>query len=445
MRHAGRMNSRSAVALRSGLAFLLLVGAVAPVLAQASANSRRDDKNRRNTLSRRTAGGGDFPTWEREVESDERSLLPEGRMGRFVPAWTADLGAVASGVAVAGGSVFVVPLESGTIRLLALDGTEIAVVEGGGRVVQPPVAAGRLALVAAGERVVAVTGEGLAWRSEAAARIVHPPAFAGQAAYVAREGGTIERLSAADGTRVWSVAVGAEIGAAPSASGAVVVVGVGGEVVGLDAATGAERFRLPLGDRVDSVLVTESMLYASGFGPSGRTRDVTPLMAGWSMAPNGRPGGRPWRLRVGGTCSTTPSALDQHVTFTCSDGYVRSIDRRKGVGGWKTDLPAWSTASPVVSGSRLDFVIPQSRHAVALQADNGAVLGWVTLPDEDETFVGTAAGAGGITASATSFARLVGWRWEWEEESADDDEEPGRPGEDREDVQRRGVAVPILR
>jgi outer membrane protein assembly factor BamB len=427
------------------LALVLLLGTTQALLAQSSRN-RREDRLGRNTLSRKTAGGGDFPTWEREVESDERSPLPEGRPGRYVPAWAAELGSVAAGVTVAGGSTFVVPLTSGSIRLVGLDGAEIAAVEGGGRVTQPPIAAGTLALVAAGERIVAVSATGLAWRSDAAARIVQPPAWAGSGVYVAREGGTLERISHAGGRREWSVALGGEAGAAPSANAAIVVTGVGGDVVGLDADDGAELFRLPLGDRVDSVLVTESMLYAAGIGPSGRSAGGTPVVAGWKLGREARPSGRPWRLRVGGTCPVTPSALDEHVTFACSDGYVRAIDRRKGVGGWKTDLPAWSTSPPVVSGLRLDFVIPQSRHAVALSADNGAVMGWVTLPDEDETFVGSSAGAGGITASATSFARLVGWRWEWDPEAeTDDEDEPLRPGEDREDAQRRGISVPISR
>ena len=432
-------------AARAVLLPLLLV-AVSSDLRSAESRRRRDD--RRSTLSRNTAGGGDFPTWEREVDSDERSRLPEGPPGRFVPAWTADLGSPATGVAALGGDLLVAPLADGRIRTLHADGTELRTEEGGGRITLPPVEAGALVLVAAGERLVAVSRNGIAWRSEPGGRIVHAPARSDDAAFIAREGGTLQAVRVADGSTAWSVALGGESACAPSVAGPLVVIGLGGDVVGFDGSSGAEKFRLPLGDRVDSVTASTTTLLAAGLGRSGRSRDVTPVVAGWDIrGRDAMPSGRPWRLRVGGSCPAGARMLDDLAVFTCADGYVRAIDRRKGVGGWKTDLPQASTAGPVVSGSRLDYVIPQSRHAVALQVDDGAVLGWVTLPDEDETFVGTAAGAGAITAAATSFSRLVGWRWEWiDEEGADEeDDRKGRPGEDAEDAQRRGLTIPIVR
>jgi outer membrane protein assembly factor BamB len=446
------MLARMKVALRRSvvaLAVSALVALPASRRAAAESNSLRDRRlgsNARSTLTRNTAGGTDFPTWEREVDADERSPLPVGREGRFVPAWTSEVGARPTGVAALGGVAFVVPLQDGRIRVIDPKGADLASIETGSVISLPPVSAGAVVLVAAGERLVAVGHDGVAWTSLPGGRIVQPPAFAGEGAYVAREGGTLERLAVADGTRTWLATAGAEIAAAPSASGKLVAYGAGGEAVVLDAMTGSEIARLPVGERVDALLVTEDMLFASGLGRSGRAKGVTPVMTGWSLHHHGVDPGRPWRLRVGGECFTPPRAVDEYVMFTCDDGYVRAIERRKGVGGWKTDLPSASTAPPVVSGSRLDFVIPQSRHAVALEAENGAVVGWITLPDEDETFVGPSATAGAITASATSFSRVVGWSWEWMPEDEKKDEKYERPGaEEEQERQRRGISYPIAR
>lgn len=415
-------------ALAAGLLLALAVGflaAASEAAAQYSPSLRRNDRTGRTTLSRRTAGGGDFPTWEREVESDERSPMPHGRPGRYVPLWTLEFGAASPGIATAGGGMFVVPLIDGSIRLVDLEGMERGQFSAGGRILVAPSRVGSLVLVAAGERAVAVTESEVAWRSEAGARIVRPITGALDAAFVVREGGTIERLALEDGRLEWRSHAGGDILAGPAVSSRLILVGVSGDVVGLAPEDGRELFRLPMGDRVDSVLASETMMYAAGLGVSGRSRDVTPVMVGWPLRRrDGMPSGDPWRLRVGGTCPTAAIAFDAFVTFTCSDGYVRSIERRKGVGGWKTDLPSVATAPPVVHGSRLDYFIPQSRHAVALDAENGAVMAWATLPDEDETFVGTSSGAGGITASVTSFSRMVGWGWEW---TAVEEEQEGDP------------------
>lgn len=435
---------RRALTLLLALAASALVASLASSQSRTTTSTRGSSRNDRNTLSRRTAGGGDFPTWEREVESDERSPLPTGRQGRHVPAWTHELGGASPGIAVAGGSVFVVPLEDGSIRLLGLDGDLVRVLLAEGRILLPPTRAGSLVLLAAGERVVAVDHEQVAWGSEPGGRIVRPIVAAWDAAYVAREGGSLEKLSLRDGRLLWRVSVGGEIASGPTASSQVVAVGLGGDVLGFAAADGQPAFRVPLGDRVDSVLLTETMLHAAGMGVSGRSRDVTPIMAGWPLRPrDGVPSDDPWRLRVGGACGGQASALDDFVVFSCADGYVRAIDRGKGVGGWKTDLPSATTAPPVLQGGRLDYFVPQSRHAVSIQADNGAVIGWLTLPDEDETFVGQSAGAGGLSVSATSFGRVVAWGWEWLEDAGSDESgEPRlRPGEDADDARSRGVPV----
>lgn len=438
---------------RSVLLPVLLAIACAEARAASSSSSSRRSRDYnlgRSTLSRRTAGGGDFPTWEREVSADERNPLPEGPPGRYVPAWTLDLGSRPVGAASLGGGGILVALAGGDLRIVGADGVVTREIASEGAISIPPVGAGGMALVVASGRLLGVTGDGIAWRSAAEPPIVRPPAPGDGCAFVVREGGRLDRVSTRDGATQWSASVDGAVGAGPSCSGRLVAVGAGGDVVGYDAATGALAWRKTLGDRVDSVLVTPLAVHASGAGNAARSRGtVAPIVGGLTLRRGLEPAGDFWRLRVGGACVAQPLALDDLVAFTCADGYVRAVDRRKGVGGWRTDLPARDDVAPVLTGSRLELVIPQSPHAVSLAADNGAVLGWVTLPDEDETFVGTAAVHAGITAACTSLSRLIGWRWEWESEAGertDGHESHLRPGEESEDAQRRGTAaVPRLR
>ena len=98
------------------------------------------------------------------------------------------------------------------------------------------------------------------------------------------------------------------------------------------------------------------------------------------------------------------------------------------LGGWRTDLPARAWHAPLMAGGRLEFVLDQTRLLVVLEADNGAVLGWSELSDEDEIFVGPAAWAGNVTVAATSLGRLVMMRWEWDAPLAEDDDDKSLDG-----------------
>ena len=439
---------RHACAMRRRLlATLLLVATCAQAHAASSSSSsgrrNRDFNLGRNTLSRRTAGGGDFPTWEREVSADERNPLPQGPPGRYVPAWTLELGSRPVGAASLGGAGILVALADGGMRIVGADGVVTKEIAGEGEIALPPIASGGLALVVAGGRLLGVTKDGIAWRSEAQPPIVRGPAAGDACAFVVREGGRLDRVSTDDGSTAWSASVDGEVRAGPSASARRVAVGVAGDVIAFDAVSGAPAWRKTLGDRVDSVLVTPQAVHVSGIGHAARTKGTAaPIVGGLTLRRrDGQAQGDFWRLRVGGACRAQPLTLDDLVAFTCADGYVRAVERDKGVGGWRTDLPAVADVAPVLTGSRLEIVIPNSSNAVSLAMENGAVLGWVTLPDEDETFVGTAAVGAGITAACTSFSRLIGWRWEWESAEGggkDRHESHLRPGEEDQDSQRRG-------
>ncbi len=415
-------------------ALLLACGVLAclaeSILAQSSARGTN-----RSTASRRTAGGGDFPTWERDVPSDEREPLAQGRPGRYVPAWTADLGAVPTG-AVAVGHATAVALEDGRVIFFDADGSRLGEQRAGPAIAGVPVAADPWVIVSTGTGVAAVGLGSVAWATSGGAPVTSLAASRGRV-FVAR-GEQVEALDVADGTVLWQAAVGAAISAGPSPAGRAVAVGAGGNVIALDVGTGRESWRLAVGERVDSVRLSEHHVHAAGVGRSGRSKDITPIVAGSELRRRDGAPGRPWRLRVGATCEAEPLLVDRFVAMACADGYVRAIDRDDGTAGWRTDLPVAMSLPPRQSGGRLDCVIPNSRTAVALAADNGAVLGWVTLPDEDETFVGTAAIARGVTATPTSLGRLLGWRWEWSEALQDEPErEPSRPGADPLGTQRR--------
>ena len=69
-----------------------------------------------------------------------------------------------------------------------------------------------------------------------------------------------------------------------------------------------------------------------------------------------------------------PQLLGPWVAFASFDGYVHAVERRKGSGGWRTDLPARVSQPPVQAGGRLDFLLPLTGYAVAVSSDNGAIL-----------------------------------------------------------------------
>jgi outer membrane protein assembly factor BamB len=382
---------------------------VASAQAQTIPSSPRKNNADQNT----------FPSWERDVDPSELRPLPTGAPGRFEPRWTVDLTGTATGVASLPGGIACAALAEGGLRFVGSDGKVLREDDAGAAVVGPPVSCGPRVVVPLADRFLAADASGILWRTERGASPVGGMDGNDDLVVVAREGGVIEALDGTTGRLLWSAALGDAVTAGPALAPDLVLAGAGGDVVALDVATGAQVFRTALGESVTAVGAQQGGILAAGMGRGDRSPTPGPFIAGIDLRGTRRPERANWKLRVGGRCDAGPFVLGEAIAFACDDGYVRALSRRKGLEAWRTDLPVRARHVPVRVGGRLDFILERTGHAVALSAENGAVLGWMTLPDADETFVGPAARAGDVTVAATTLARLVGLGWEWIKEEDD--------------------------
>lgn len=398
----------------------------------ALAQRSRSGSSNRNTSShqggRTTVSGGDFPSWERDVSVGESVPLPTGRPGHFVPGEAADIGGLPLGVVPLADGRFATALADGGVVFVADDATILARVETAPCSQAPAVIASNV-IATMGKSVARVAPDGILWSSEQAAELAIPPRVSLDVVPTiscAMVDGSITSLESATGRVQWTAQVGAAPRAMSLLADVLVVATASGDVVGLDRADGHELWRANIGTSCSALIADGSAAWVSGRGPSSRNKDEGPIIARIPLAKAGRAlaSGRNWKLRVGGDCDADPVLLDGLVAFTCHDGYVRAIDRVKGVGGWRTDLPARAWHVPLLAGGRLDFVLDQTPFIVALEAGNGAVLGWSELADEDEIFVGPAAWTGNVTAAATSLGRIVMMRWAWDEKLEEEDIHP---------------------
>lgn len=402
---------------RSARPRLLVWGVLAALLAaEALAQSRP---------RRRTAGGRDFPSWEGDVDSSVPEPLPVAPTGEYSIAVSVAIGGVATGVATLSDGTLAAVRDDGHVVFLSAAGRRAGEVAGPSAATWPPVALGRAVLAADDAELAAVSPAGLAWTVSLPSPLSSRPVHAGPGLWLARADGVVALLDPVSGEPRWETDVGARPTTSVSWRPGLVVVGLdGGEVIGLGDEDGNERWRLGVADAVDAVTVTTRSVFAAGTGLAGRSRwSRGPLAMRIALGADGRPAApRPrWRLRVGGATRTPPVLLGPLVAFPTWAGYVHAVEREKGRQGWRTDLPARALHPPVRSGGRLDFVLARTGWVVGLAAQNGAVMGYFELVDDDEIFVGPAARSGGLTFGATSLERVVGLSFAAEQRRRDDD------------------------
>jgi outer membrane protein assembly factor BamB len=400
---------------------------MAPVLAAtviAMATSAWSQSYSSSGVTRRSSGTHDFPTWERDVSPSDTSPLPVGKPGHFVAGPALELGGVPVGVVAVGGGLFAAAVSTGGLVIADAQGKLVTRVETPPNVLAP-IAIGESVVVSSATGISRIGRDGVLWSHDVPSGVATVPAAGLAGLAVASVAGTIEVLDAATGdrraitetlTRAAALAVLREV---------VIAALADGTVVGIDAASGATLWRASIGDAAESLIADEQAAWVGGRGASSRTRkDVAPVIARLPLGERGRKlaSGRDWKLRVGGDCEAQPVLLDDVVAFACHDGYVHAVSRKKGVGGWRVDLPEHAHHAPLLAGERLDFVLDQSRYVVALGAQDGAVMGWSELSDEDEIFVGQAAWGANVTAAGTNLGRLVTMTWAWDETKTDENE-----------------------
>src|SRR5688572_5899374 len=182
-------------------------------------------------------------------------------------------------------------------------------------------------------------------------------------------------LDAHTGARVWTFdvegdAVGDE--SVALADSLAFTAGAAGRLYAVDARTGAERWRLELGERPFGLRISNDLLF---FG----TRGITPdgLGAGHAMAVEARTGRERWRVEIpdapgrprSGGSTGFPAVAASRVYFTGMSGRVYALEAGTGALIWQAG--EWSGATnpydtgPVLLGGM-----------VVTARDDGQVLGW---------------------------------------------------------------------
>ncbi|WP_370250857.1 PQQ-binding-like beta-propeller repeat protein [Nioella sp.] len=216
------------------------------------------------------------------------------------------------------------------------------------------------------------------------ARITADPVAADGRIFTLDADATVAAVSAADGSVLWTADLtpGFERGGGVSGGGLAVSGGVlyattgYGELVAMDPATGAERWRQRLAAGITSPTITDNSIYV-----------VSRDSQAWSLNPeNGRirwqlPAGPATAVLAGGAA---PAVTDRLVIFPFGSGELVATLRLSGVRVWGTTVAGQRrgvaynnlndiTGDPVIVGNTL-YAGNQSGRVVAMEASSGERL-----------------------------------------------------------------------
>jgi outer membrane protein assembly factor BamB len=223
------------------------------------------------------------------------------------------------------------------------------------------------------------------------------PLVAGGVVYVGLPDGNFYALDAAGGSVHWSYSIGTESCAAPALVGKVVYVAAGcgqpgGAVIALDAATGRVLWRVAVaGGQLTTPAVADGIVFlgagglsaneeANGFGPFELSTEVLALDAAT--------GATRWRFETGGGINSAPAVADGTV-YVGSESGLWALAAADGQPRWHfrtvTNDPVW--APPAVADGRV-FVYVSDRYLYALNAKTGAEEWRFGTPDSQYSSLG---------------------------------------------------------
>ena len=308
-----------------------------------------------------------------------------GPIGRPLLAWRFQAsGSVTEAIAIAGDLVLA-SSDDGVVHALAIDdGSERWSFH-----VDTPPAHGPLAV---GDRLFVTDGSGSIyalgldgrqiWQSISTLTGPSDLTIGAGSLYGGSEDGTVAAFRVADGVEQWRTTVSATGGAvhAPSfADGIVVAASDGGELAGFDAATGAIRWKQPVGPGTGTPTIAGGVAYIG----SGATR-VTAVLRGYD-------------LRSGDPRVTTdevaysPTVIDGVGYAGGPLGVVSARDLASGVERWRTPFSG-VVRPPVVAGNVLYVAADEERRIYALDLATGEELWHVPVDGSNWCCVAVARG-----------------------------------------------------
>lgn len=170
----------------------------------------------------------------------------------------------------------------------------------------------------------AATGA-LRWRHETKDKVYGGVVVADRVAYAAAADSAVYALDADGGALRWEVNLGDVVYAPPVVAGELLIVGLGklGEIRALDRASGAERWRHPMADRMGSAMaLADGRLYLGSYDHYLYALDAT----------DGR---LLWQFVTKGIVDSAPLVADGLVYIKLPDDTVYAIDAVRGRERWR--------------------------------------------------------------------------------------------------------------
>lgn len=205
------------------------------------------------------------------------------------------------------------------------------------------------------------------------------PALAGGRLYVADRQGNVSVFDAPTGAPGWTRHL-PKPASSPAFSNGLLVVGAGDGVYGLDAASGASRWRLPTDQPVESSPAIVAGTVYIGL-PDGSV--VALALDSGSVR---------WRTAIGGSITRAPAVADGLVFAGGDGGTFAAIKVDDGTVTWRRSLGPGQVSTPAVRdgvvyvASGLDQTSARHRFS-ALQAQDGRDVWTFVAPSGDAIYV----------------------------------------------------------
>jgi outer membrane protein assembly factor BamB len=205
----------------------------------------------------------------------------------------------------------------------------------------------------------------LAWQADTGGELYSAPTISNGLVYVMSKSGMLHAIESTTGVERWTYEVTTYVTrATPAVIDGTVYIGGGFSFIALDAATGEERWSIPLqyGGQA-SPTVQDGLVVVSS-------------QQGWIFALDARSGETVWRLPTEGIVFGAAAMIGESVIYGTDEGILYSVDRRSGTLDWRVTLAGPMYATPVViDGAILATTQAGEIHALAL--DTGDRL-WST-------------------------------------------------------------------
>ena len=183
-----------------------------------------------------------------------------------------------------------------------------------------------------------------AWRFDTGAEVLSSPVLDKGMLYVATKGGDLIALDAASGALAWRTHLtDYVIRSSPSIANGTVYVGAGFALWAIDAASGETRWK------AETRYVGQSTPTVAG------NVVVISSQEEWMYGFDARTGNQVWRIPTDGVVFGAPAVAGGHVAFGTDKGTIYAVDVADGTIAWRRTLDGGIVAPATFAGERVLF------------------------------------------------------------------------------------------